>query len=229
MNQLLYNFEDYYNVSKLFEVSKITIKQYEKQFFEYVLESGLFYYYRRKRFVEYQYESWCKGLCSDWIVDEEDYYALNILYDLDDHTIYLLDKMYNSHRQKVLRLKHRIESMLSEDCVFLTFTFSDDFLNNTSDKTRRVYVSRFLRSHTGSKYVANIDFGQDDNFTKREHYHGLIQCSKVDFSLWKCGLINGEKVIVNNAEALAKYINKLSYHAYKDGASSTNLIYSKNK
>lgn len=137
--------------------------------------------------------------------------------------------VYTSRVQKVKRVKTRIVNMLYtndgelKDCLFLTLTFKDDVLDSTSQKTRRVYVSRYLKSQY-SDYVANIDFG-DKN--EREHYHAIVGADFVDLSDWY-DVFGGVYVehIRRTPEKIAQYINKLTYHSVKDTAGF--LIYSRN-
>ena len=99
--------------------------------------------------------------------------------------MHCLEQLFESKRKKVQRLRKKIKDMLRFDCVFLTLTFSDAFLNSTSAQTRRTYVARFLKSQEGIiRYVANIDFGQNDLYTKREHYHALVQSSCVNLPMY---------------------------------------------
>ena len=138
-------------------------------------------------------------------------------------------KINQASYKRTHRLKERIESMLvNGQCLFLTLTFNDETLANTTSKERRVAVSRYLKSFN-CKYVANIDFGAKNH---REHYHAVINCDRVDYSLWnKYGNINGEKIrnkdIKSDKTKLAKYICKLSNHAIKETTNRSSLIYSR--
>ena len=121
------------------------------------------------------------------------------------------------------RLKKRIAKYLSMgQCLFLTFTFNDTCLNNTSEETRRKYVRRWLKSYS-SYYVANIDFG---SINEREHYHALIRVDRVDPTDWHHGTINVKRVRpTSDGKALAKYISKLTNHAIKETTKRYALIY----
>lgn len=139
-------------------------------------------------------------------------------------------KINHASYKRTNRLKERVERMLlNGSCVFLTLTFTDDALANTTDKERRVAVSRFLKSH-GCMYVANIDFGSKNH---REHYHALINTDNVNYALWRehYGSINGQRVrnrdIQSDKTKLAKYICKLSNHAIKETTKRSSLIYSR--
>lgn len=131
--------------------------------------------------------------------------------------------------KRTKRLKERIQSMLLNGCcLFLTLTFNDDTLSNTTEKQRRVFVVRYLKSF-GCSYVANIDFGKENH---REHYHAVINTDRIDYSYWhKYGAIDGEKIrnkdIRSDKTKLAKYICKLSNHAIKETTKRNSLIYSR--
>ena len=138
-------------------------------------------------------------------------------------------KINHAFHKRTTRLQDRVRRMLlNGPCIFLTLTFSDNTLNTTSEKERRVAVSRYLKSFN-VMYIANIDYGKKN---KREHYHAIINTDKIDYSLWrKYGQINGEKIrnkdIENDTKKLAKYVAKLSNHAIKETTKRSCLIYSR--
>ena len=127
------------------------------------------------------------------------------------------------------KIKERIEYMLlNGSCIFLTLTFNDETLNNSTSEDRRRFVRRYLKSFN-CPYVANIDFG---NKNHREHYHAIINADCIDYSNWrKYGNINGERIRNRNIKSdktkLAKYICKLSNHAIKETTKRSALIYSR--
>lgn len=149
-------------------------------------------------------------------------------------SIYSTNKTMWQEAQKVndasyhrnIRLKARIKNMLlSGQCLFLTLTFTNDILSKTSEKTRRTYVARFLKTYS-NKYVANIDYGKKN---EREHYHAVILCDYVSCKNWTYGNLDIQKIILNDTcnVKLAKYINKLSNHAIKETTKRVHLIYGK--
>ena len=147
------------------------------------------------------------------------------------HRMFNLEDWEEAHRinkasyARAKRLKARISSMLnSGDCLFLTLTFTDETLGNTTEDTRRQAVRRYLKSF-GVPYVANIDYGKKNG---REHYHAVIQTDHVDYSAYTYGAINGEKI--HSAEdyvKLSKYVAKLTNHAIKQTNKRQVIIYSK--
>ena len=138
-------------------------------------------------------------------------------------------KINRASCNRATRLRKRIETMLlNGDCLFLTLTFNDETLLNTSQETRRKHVSRYLKSFN-APYVANIDFGSQNG---REHYHAVINVSSIDLAPWReYGNINVERVRSKSIELsktrLSKYISKLSNHAIKETTRRCCLIYSR--
>lgn len=132
----------------------------------------------------------------------------------------------NTSYQRIKRLKGRIKDILSEsECLFLTLTFNDTTLQNTTQKQRRKLVLDYLKSFNCC-FVGNIDFGKEN---EREHYHAVIGCSKVDYTLWhQNGAIKGEKVRLRGKTEtkLARYIDKLALHSIKDTTHQNRLLYS---
>lgn len=143
---------------------------------------------------------------------------------------------HNDFKRKI-RLKKRISEIIKEiekekNIYFVTLTFSDSTLDSTSAITRRRYVSRFLKEIC-SKYVANIDFGGQND---REHYHAVVSTnSPVNYAkmVKKWGnMIKFEKIRLSNdhrttEERLAKYISKLTNHAIKETTKRSVIIYSR--
>lgn len=129
------------------------------------------------------------------------------------------------------RLRFRISTILGYTDTkpfFITLTFTNKVLNNTNSLTRRRYVTRFLKSISNNRYVANIDFGKKNG---REHYHAVISCDYINSKLWKYGALNFEH-IYNESEKdsllLSKYVAKLGNHAIKETTKRNSLIYPKN-
>lgn len=122
------------------------------------------------------------------------------------------------------RLKTRIRNMMEMgDCTFLTLTFKDEVLNETSEKTRRRYVTRYLASQS-MEYVGNVDYGSVGG---REHYHAII-VGRADLSLWTQGFSYAQHVVrSSDPSILGKYINKLVNHSIKETTKRTALIYPK--
>ena len=81
-------------------------------------------------------------------------------------TLKVANNLNRASYYRTARLKERIrEAVESGSAWFITITFSPETLAKTNEKTRRVYVSRWLKSLTPF-YVANIDYGKKKG---REH------------------------------------------------------------
>ena len=132
-------------------------------------------------------------------------------------------RIFDSQRKRAQRIRERITRMIVKQCLFLTLTFTDETLQDTSDTTRRRYITRFL-SQFNVPAIANKDFGKENG---REHYHAIIQIDRIDYYLYDYGAINGIKVVVGSETDLriAKYIAKLTNHAIKETTKQSRLIY----
>ena len=136
-------------------------------------------------------------------------------------------KINHASFKRVQRLKNRIADYLSlGQCIFVTLTFNDETMSKYDEKQRRTLVSRYLKS-CSDKYVANIDYGNDDKYTHREHYHALVLSDYIS-DKWEGGFSWFEKIHRTNSEKnLAKYISKLCNHAIKDSTKRACYIYSR--
>lgn len=145
-------------------------------------------------------------------------------------------RLYFANLKRQQRLRNRFDRMIKTNrAIFLTLTFNDSFLSrDTSSETRRRYVARFLKEQC-IEYVANIDFGQDERFTQREHYHALVipKNEQISYSDYSQGFdksrIKAEPVLVSNKsrDNIARYIDKLTKHALKYNGHYRRLIYSR--
>lgn len=145
----------------------------------------------------------------------------------------------SSRRKRALRCRQKVGKAIETDnCFFLTLTFTDDVLSGTSEKTRRRYVARYLKE-IAPLYVANIDYGDKEKnpeSNEREHYHALVVSGvRPKRDGWPYGFSKIKKV--GNTESdlikISKYTAKLSHHALKastlKGAPKCpRLIYSRN-
>lgn len=138
-------------------------------------------------------------------------------------------KEYDKYRAKTYRVRTKILSiMMTGACSFLTLTFTDEVLANTTEETRRRYVSRFLKSKC-TDYVANIDYGK---LNGREHYHAVVNGIDIDMADWdKYGFSHcvpvGRKDDHTTASKISKYLYKLSNHATKETTQRKKIIYSR--
>lgn len=173
-------------------------------------------------FLDYSKTEFLKGL------DIEEAYQQLLLYCGLGY-IKECRRVYKSSYQRAKRLRDRIASYLVKgQCIFATFTFTDEVLEKTNIKTRRKYISRFCKA-VSDYYVANIDYGVDDNYTHREHYHALLLTPFIS-DKWDYGFTWFEKVapVCDSDKLLARYISKLTNHAIKDSTRRNTMIYSRN-
>lgn len=167
------------------------------------------------------------------LFDGEENAVLDFIKEHGSETLKDCITLNEAHRAKLCRIRKRIKPLvMSGKALFLTLTFTDEVLSKTTQKVRRKYVQRYLRSQCAS-YVANIDFGSEN---EREHYHALAipaYGDKVDLEKWRSlyGAINCKRVHSEKADLrrISKYVAKLSYHAVKNTADGTsNVLWSQN-
>lgn len=135
---------------------------------------------------------------------------------------------------KKYRLKMRILSMLqrNNNCLFLTFTFRNSVLKNTSQETRKRYIKAYLND-MAKEYILNIDFGNEN---KREHYHA-IATPKYEIFLYdiynkKYGFVKGEPIgqlkrFTNINKSIYDIAERLTNHATKETTQNFKIIYSR--
>ena len=133
------------------------------------------------------------------------------------------ERINHASNKRVKHLRSRVEELLQSQCVFLTFTFNDKYLNELSYQTKRKYVQQALKKLKCS-YVANVDYGKENH---RIHFHAIAQIGSVSNSIWSYGAINFKKINKPNSKALSKYICKLTNHAIKETCKGTSIMYSR--
>lgn len=141
-------------------------------------------------------------------------------------TLKVANNLNRASYYRTARLKERIrEAVLSGSAWFITITFNPETLSKTNEKTRRVYVSRWLKS-LSPFYVANIDYGKTKG---REHYHAVITSDQRPPKTWSYGFIDILKVKTTETDTkrISKYISKLTNHAIKNTTRSKRIIYSR--
>lgn len=135
-------------------------------------------------------------------------------------------RLNDSKYRKAKKVRDKIEKLVeSGNAIFVTLTFTDITLQNTTIETRRRYVSRYLKANA-KNYVANIDFGAQNG---REHYHAVVD-KDINFNDWyKYGAIKVERVRSTTGDLfrVSKYVTKLTNHALKVEGLQPRLIYSR--
>lgn len=134
-------------------------------------------------------------------------------------------QLNHARYERKVRVKDYTELMLEkfDKVYFLTLTFSDKYINS-SDETKRKYVTRVLKSLT-PYYIANVDYGKEFG---RLHYHA-IATQPLTQDLWKYGFVNCQEIrkTSTDCEKVAKYCVKFSNHALKDTNKTQKCLYSK--
>ena len=135
------------------------------------------------------------------------------------------NRLVNSFDCRKSRLRKKVSLLVNSfPCSFLTLTFTNNVLENTSAETRRRYVARYLKS-LGCPYIANIDFGDK---TDREHYHAIVGCVP-NSKTWSYGFSCIEKIRNTDISStkLSTYITKLTNHAIKETTKRNALLFSR--
>lgn len=160
------------------------------------------------------------------------------------YDIFEIVKILGANKKRKSRLRDKIVSIYNDSllvgytCYFITFDFSDNFISKTSETTRRRYVQRFMKEHC-RHYVANIDYGVDDKYTNREHYHAFVSSNNYgnmihDWHTMTNSGINIKKLRIyknmnKTYRKLSLYISKLTNHAVKTSVKRNVYIYDRNK
>lgn len=191
---------------------------------------------RLKKLDKLNYLNCINGIVQDYDLDSK---YIDLLFQYGEEYIKEGRKINLASFQKTKRLREKITSFLEsgDSCIWLTLNFSDDVLNSTNDITRRQYVRQFLKSY--SDYIANIDFGNDNEYTdrhgnkrkgtSREHYHAIVKSDFIDMNKWVYGFAFTERIRNNESsiKKLPKYITKLTNHAVKESTKRCHIIYSR--
>lgn len=145
-------------------------------------------------------------------------------------------RIYDSNKNRKKRLSKRVSDIVrSGKAQFITLTFNDTFFSrSTSEITRRRYISRFLKEQC-EQYVANIDYGERQDCTHREHYHALVipKQERIDYKPY-CAFFDKSRIFAEQVRisgkseiSIALYINKLTNHSLKASGKCKRLIYSR--
>lgn len=228
----------HYRICDITKENKKIITNYIKR---WLLDSGVYDNYRKKQKGIYytlllermtnncELNEFEQGYDFKFVVEQKAKYSYyrDLDLQLTDFELKTCERLFNNKRSRILRLKKKLKKYIYEyDCLFLTFTFRNKVLDTTTESTRRVYISRFLRDLIIPFYVANIDYG---DLNEREHYHAIVATDFINPKLYKYGIIKIERIIKNDSsiKKISTYINKLSSHAFKDSTGQSRLIYSR--
>lgn len=151
------------------------------------------------------------------------------MYIKQDYEYKNIDKA-KAIKQK--RLYKRIFELLNQNnCLFITFTFSDKTLKKTSDITRLRYIKQYLNEQT-TEYILNCDYGNEN---EREHYHAIakpILKDSIYFNAYKLGQIKATRInqlkrFTKNNKTIEQITNDFLNHAIKESTKDSKIIYSR--
>lgn len=148
-----------------------------------------------------------------------------------DEVGYKLRQLNNFYKRKS-NLYKRVTKLLDDhNCLFLTLTFTNEYLNEYFTNQDRDYVSlkaivrKWLKNfHTD--YICNIDFGKQN---ERVHFHCLIALDYIEYDSWHYGNMDFKKVVNCDSKAIGSYILKLTNHAIKNSTKENRVMYSRTK
>lgn len=129
------------------------------------------------------------------------------------------------------RLKKAVKDIILnhyETSYFLTITFNEETLQNTTKEKRFLIVRNYLNNQT-DKYILNCDYGAKN---EREHYHALTiakdkYINLIDFNV-KYGHIYPRPINLNKNQSKESQINIMLNHFLKETSEGI-IHYSKAK
>jgi len=129
------------------------------------------------------------------------------------------------------RLKKAIKDILTNhlnESYFITFTFNDSILSETTKEQRVIFIKNYLNNQT-DKYILNCDYGKEKG---REHYHALAVAKDkyINKALYmsKYGLIYIKPMNFYKTQNIESKTKFLLNHALKN-TTQGKIIYSKAK
>jgi len=168
---------------------------------------------------------------------EEDETHFDAIYDnirkttnniKNDSKLDCAKRLVESRYKRRKRIEKHCKTLVNSGCaLFVTLTFTDKTLNDTTREQRRRIIQRYLKDNC-SHYVANVDYGGRYG---REHYHAIVSNDINLNDYHKYGAIKVQHIRKSeeSLEKLSKYISKLTNHALKQDSLDTRLIFSRNR
>lgn len=80
-------------------------------------------------------------------------------------------KIKADEMRKYRTIKHILSIIKNYDAISLCFSFSDETLQKTNEKTRLFYIKKYLNDFA-KDYILNKDYGGNNG---REHYHAIAR------------------------------------------------------
>ena len=145
------------------------------------------------------------------------WYSYPVVY-CDEFSQGEAQRVIDARKRKKNRYNQRIKEMVAsyDTLFFVTLTFTDDVLNNTSSATRHRYVQRWLNENCFD-YLANEDFGSKNG---RQHFHAVVSFVS-GIPIWEYGFSNAKKIVFNandlKTSRLSGYLLKIANHGGKMG------------
>jgi hypothetical protein len=217
--------------------------KYDYDYKKYVIESGEY-----KKHKQLKKDAWklLDGNNPNPIVTDEDtgtIYYYSDLFSNPYHHDKLRDcaaRLINSKKRKVNLVRNKFRSFIesNKQTHWITLTFTNQVLKDTTYLQRRKAVREFLYSH-GLQFIGTVDFGCGRKYvsfskelrqaTWREHYHILVS-SFIDVSLWTLGEqthITKTGIADDDIGRISQYISEASILAISHTSENVRLIYSR--
>ena len=200
----------------------------------YLIDSGRIKLYKQRRKHGIFYDNYMKYEDTERAKKEwEEYSELNTFLEETGSYEESIEacKFINSITAKRKRVRKKIKRMSEYKNThpdvylsFVTFTFTDYELSNTSEETRRRKLREYLNKYA-LDYVLNVDYGDE---TGREHYHAVVlyreKLKKKDQCWSGYTHIKPIHASVEDIRKTAQYLTKLSSHACKSTTKFKSII-----
>lgn len=125
-------------------------------------------------------------------------------------------RLFNSVRKRKERLRKKLSILFDEESslYFLTLTFDDIYIDDHEFIIKHL-IKRLKDENV--RFIINEDYGVDDNFTHRVHYHCILNKRLKVVDYWNYGVFKNKKIRINETSLriLPDYLNKLVNHALK--------------
>lgn len=171
------------------------------------------------------YKNYQKSCCKARVLSKynnglsDNFQILNELYE-DNEDWKDCERLYWSHSKRIQRLKKSMKELLKEDCLFVTLTFTDEYLEKFTEEELYKITHKWLWAQNCS-LKANKDYGSKN---ERLHYHAVLQTKKIDPLTWHCGNCDVQKIRKGSESAISKYLIKLVYHSLKETTHESRVI-----
>lgn len=169
------------------------------------------------RKLRYKYKTTCDSKNSA-ILDNILWRSYGVVYPNAPQDVRTITREIEKRKAKKKRTNKYLREMADcyDELYFVTLTFSDEYMNNATEKTLHTYAQRWLNENC-LDYYANSDYGKKN---KRLHYHAIVAFGS-ERTPWKYGFDNTKKAKLGedprNRYRVSSYMLKLTNHATKLG------------